>query len=146
MKLIISGGRNRELTFIGLAFLDHLLRTFKITHVYHGGASGIDEMGAMWAEARDLNVVAFPADWDKYGPKAGPMRNQTMAIAATACVLFAGNKGTFSMRSNAQKHKLKIFDKMADHTMTRLISSRSHTYRVVEAYLKQHPGTHLADA
>lgn len=44
----------------------------------HGAARGADTMAAEWAESRDIPVVSFPAQWEKYGRAAGPVRNEEM--------------------------------------------------------------------
>ena len=31
-----------------------------------------------WTKRFQVNTRAFPAQWDKYGPSAGPIRNQRM--------------------------------------------------------------------
>lgn len=49
--------------------------------VIEGGAPGADRIAGKWASrARKRGVawVRFPADWDRYGKKAGPVRNAQM--------------------------------------------------------------------
>lgn len=46
--------------------------------VYHGDCTGADKLCASAASAHGMNVVAYPAEWHKYGPGAGPIRNRAM--------------------------------------------------------------------
>jgi hypothetical protein len=41
---------------------------------------GADRMAAEVGAALNFNVVAHPADWDRHGPAAGPMRNHQMLV------------------------------------------------------------------
>ena len=56
------------------------------------------------------NLLRFPADWDKYGKKAGYIRNKEMARAADACVVFwnGQSKGSKHMIDIAKKHGLQL--------------------------------------
>jgi hypothetical protein len=53
-------------------------------------------------------VKQFPADWNKYGKAAGPIRNAQMAKYADAVILFPGGRGTANMRKLAKEHGLEI--------------------------------------
>lgn len=48
--------------------------------VVHGGCpTGADALAAHWATGHDnVRTEVFPADWDTYGRRAGPIRNQAM--------------------------------------------------------------------
>ena len=52
------------------------------TTVFHGDARGADTIAAEEAASMGFAVRAFPADWKKYGRRAGPIRNGDMADAA----------------------------------------------------------------
>lgn len=43
-----------------------------------GGARGADQLGLDWALDTDTFFVVFPADWDRFGRSAGPIRNRRM--------------------------------------------------------------------
>lgn len=59
---------------------------FNITSVICGKARGVDTMGEQWAIANGIPVEYFPADWERYGKKAGMLRNQEMANEAQALI------------------------------------------------------------
>lgn len=46
--------------------------------VIEGGAAGADSLAGRIARERVLKVEVFPADWQKHGRAAGPIRNQQM--------------------------------------------------------------------
>jgi hypothetical protein len=62
--------------------------------LWHGAARGIDTIAADIATACGWIVRAFPADWDRLGKAAGPIRNQHMVAELAAsgeraiCVAF----------------------------------------------------------
>ena len=66
--------------------------------IISGGAKGADSLGERYAKERGLEVRVFKADWDKYGKRAGILRNTRMAEISNACIAFPSayseNKGT----------------------------------------------------
>jgi hypothetical protein len=78
--------------------------------VISGTAYGADRAGEKWAEQRNIEVIKFPAEWDKYGLSAGPRRNREMAENADALVaIWDGlSRGTESMIHAAKKRKLRM--------------------------------------
>lgn len=44
----------------------------------HGAARGADSIAAEYAREREAEVLAFPADWNRYGKAAGMIRNKQM--------------------------------------------------------------------
>ncbi len=71
----------------------------EIATVISGVARGADTAAILWAEGRGIPVERYPADWEKYGKKAGPIRNQQMADVADALIaLWDGkSRGTRDM-------------------------------------------------
>jgi hypothetical protein len=110
MKLIIAGSRSGRLSETDYARLDALHAERPVTEVVSGFASGIDKCGETWAVRNRIPVKTFPADWEKYGKAAGPIRNRQMAEYADAVALFPGGKGTDSMFAEAQRFDLDIYD------------------------------------
>lgn len=110
MKLIIAGGRDYTMTPADILYLDELHAQHRITEVISGGATGADAGGEQWAIRNRINLIRMPAEWAKYGRRAGPRRNRDMALYADAVVLFPGGAGTRSMYKEAQKAHIQIFD------------------------------------
>lgn len=46
--------------------------------IIHGACRGADELAAQIAVRLGLKVLAFPAEWHRYGRAAGPIRNRRM--------------------------------------------------------------------
>ena len=78
---------------------------FDITEVVCGMARGADTLGRIWAETMELPVAKFPADWEKYGKAAGPIRNKQMADYADAAIVFIwdGSRGSKNMIETMKK-------------------------------------------
>ena len=110
MKIIIAGSRNMVPIKEDWALLDRLLLEMVITEVVSGCAKGADTFGEEWADDQKLPVKKFPADWDKYGRAAGPIRNKQMAKYADGLVAFRfkNSKGTTNMIKQAQERGLKV--------------------------------------
>jgi hypothetical protein len=94
MKLAIIGSRtfnNYELLYDHLE--EHLNTT---TMVVSGAARGADSMGERWAKENDIETLIFPAEWDKYGKRAGYIRNEDIIKNCDFCVAFwdGASKGT----------------------------------------------------
>ncbi len=114
MKVIIAGGR--EINDYDLLLKAVLNAGFDITAVVSGGARGADAMGERFAEEAGLQLFKFPADWDKHGRAAGPIRNQVMGDFADALIaLWDGqSRGTKHMIDYATKKGLKVHVEMTN--------------------------------
>lgn len=118
MKILVCGGRNfnkRNFVFRCLdSFLDH---NPSINCVVHGAATGADSLAGEWARSRNIEERPYPADWKKYGKRAGYLRNEEMLFKEKPDVViaFPGGKGTENMVQIAKEswmwsHKtLKIY-------------------------------------
>lgn len=78
--------------------------------VVSGGAEGADRAGEDWAVAHKINMIRFPADWNRYSKAAGAIRNQLMAWYASHLVAFwdGQSHGTKTMIGMADEDGLKI--------------------------------------
>lgn len=80
--------------------------------IVSGCARGADQLGEKYASERGLAVLKFPANWDKYGKRAGYLRNKNMADVANACIAFLDsnreNIGTKMMIRIAREQKLLV--------------------------------------
>jgi len=107
IKLIIAGGRDYTLTQEDYEKLDAIP---DVEEIISGGAPGADAGGEMWAWNRDIALKIIRAEWHIHGRAAGPIRNKVMAEYADAVALFPGGRGTASMKREAQKADLVIYD------------------------------------
>ena len=108
MRTIIAGGR--DFTNTGMAFicLESLVKAGDI--IISGHASGADMMGELYAQKNKLQCELYPAEWEKYGRAAGPIRNEQMAKVADRLIAFWDGKsrGTKSMINLAKKYGCEI--------------------------------------
>lgn len=108
MRTIIAGCRN----FYDFSVFSKLIKTvpWKITQVVCGCAIGADTLGEHWGKITKIPISYFLADWEKYGRKAGVIRNKQMAENAEALVAFwdDSSPGTRNMIKQASETGLQI--------------------------------------
>jgi|SRR3990167_1532212 len=107
MKVIVAG--SRTVTGKDWVFSAIWHSKFEITEVVSGFqrtyndkgeiVGGADYWGEVWAKQNRIPIMQFPAEWDKYGRSAGPIRNKQMGEYADALVACWDEKssGTRSM-------------------------------------------------
>lgn len=80
----------------------------KEVEIVSGGARSADKLGERYAKEHNLRLKIFPADWDKYGKRAGYIRNEEMAKYANCLIAFwdGQSKGTAHMIDLAPKYDL----------------------------------------
>jgi hypothetical protein len=89
--------------------------------IIHGNANGADKLCGISAEERGFTVIPVPAQWEKYGRAAGPIRNAKMldmlmhgvTPERVLCLAFHPNltksKGTKDMVTRALKVGVTVF-------------------------------------
>lgn len=90
--------------------IDETTRDTDTTDIVCGMARGADTFGKRIGESLGLNVLKYPAEWDRYGKSAGYKRNVQMAEVADICILFPGGKGTEHMKNIATSKGLKVIE------------------------------------
>jgi YspA, cpYpsA-related SLOG family len=74
-RVLVAGSRD----FARMSLVAARLARFEPgTTIIHGDARGIDRAAATIAESLGLAVEAYPADWKRYGRRAGIERNLRM--------------------------------------------------------------------
>jgi hypothetical protein len=111
-RLIIAGSRTIE---VHDRNIEDAIRAgfgpdFEIAIVICGMAQGPDLAGRRWARSRGIQVADVPADWQRYGNRAGPERNARMARQATALLAFwdGVSDGTRDMIQQAYARQLLV--------------------------------------
>jgi hypothetical protein len=109
MRVIIAGGRNFDNFPLLREVCTKEFGNMSI-EIVSGGAPGADHLGELFALEMGYSVTKFPADWKKYGAKAGPIRNREMAEYAQTLIAFWDGKsrGTKNMIDIAQKKNLHV--------------------------------------
>ena len=88
MKVIVAGSRSIYEAYRVEAAIEASpwLKAGRNDELVSGGARGVDYLGERWARERGILVKQFLADWDKYGKRAGFIRNKEMAEYADALI------------------------------------------------------------
>ena len=78
--------------------------------IVSGHAKGADTLGEKYAQERGLNIELHPADWQRHGRAAGPIRNAEMAAEADALIAFwdGQSRGTSNMIKIAKEKGLQV--------------------------------------
>ncbi|WP_019025314.1 MULTISPECIES: DUF4326 domain-containing protein [unclassified Thioalkalivibrio] len=110
IQVIIAGGRSFTDWTRLQSKLTHLLGNHPDATVVSGGARGADSLGERFAVQHGLRLRRLPAEWDRFGKKAGPNRNHAMARLATHLVAFwdGHSRGTHHMIDTADRCGLEI--------------------------------------
>ena len=108
MRTIIAGGRNID--YWPEVAAACAAASWPITKVIHGCAKGVDTLGEWYGEKNNIPVERFPAEWERLGRAAGPIRNEEMAQNADALIAVwdGKSKGTMNMIYLAYAYKLKV--------------------------------------
>ena len=83
--------------------------------VIEGEAKGADSMAADAGEYYQIPVLRFPADWNKYGRAAGPIRNSQMLNEGKPDLVVAfhddisTSKGTRNMVEQSKKQGIQVY-------------------------------------
>lgn len=113
--VIVTGGRDYMYRKKVFMVLDELNGVRRIDILGHGACrrknappneySGADRWAHEWAMSRWTPVIAYPADWEKYGKKAGIIRNWNLSdlVRPKCCVAFPGGTGTEHMVLTCKK-------------------------------------------
>lgn len=102
-SVLVTGGRDYPDPHRVWAALDTMLLLYGDILLFHGGAAGVDTFADTWAKSRQQICFTVYAQWDKYGKKAGPKRNEEMAALALSkksvlhFLAFKGGRGTQNM-------------------------------------------------
>jgi hypothetical protein len=98
VRVIVTGSRDwSDRDAVQAALLDVALEHSSFTLIHGGCPTGADRFADRWARAAEIPVEVFEADWEKYGKRAGPIRNAEMVQAGADLVLafpLPGGKGT----------------------------------------------------
>jgi threonine/homoserine efflux transporter RhtA len=111
-KVIIAG--SRDITSMQCVNDAVAESGFDITTVVSGGAQGVDSLAIWYAVGNSIEYVVYPALWERFGSKAGRLRNTLMAENADALIAVwdGSSPGTKHMISEARRLGLKVHVKV----------------------------------
>ena len=112
MRTIIAG--SRKVTDYQSVCRAILKSGWMPTVVLCGMAKGVDLLGKQWAETHGIPVETYPVseyEWNRYGPRAGILRNIKMAEHAEALIAIwdGTSPGTGHMIDTARRKKFKVY-------------------------------------
>jgi hypothetical protein len=111
MRVLVCGGRDyNDYEKVRWA-LEPFLNP-EVTTIIHGGATGADSLAGRWAEENAIPVEIYFADWNKYGKRAGYIRNVQMLNEGKpdTVIAFPGGKGTEMMINLARSAKVDVIE------------------------------------
>lgn len=106
MNVAVIGSRS----FKDYEKVKQTLSRLKITLIISGGAVGADTLGERYADENNIPKKIFLPDWEKYGKKAGFLRNTDIINEAELIIAFWDNtsKGTKDSIEKAEKQGKKV--------------------------------------
>lgn len=120
LRILVCGGRH----FSDYALLEKTINGViaesgrEDIEIVSGHCIGADRLGELYAEKHNAQVKIFPAKWEKYGKRAGPMRNKQMVdyvsgIENKMVIAFvsANTKGTRNTIALAKKANICVIEK-----------------------------------
>lgn len=117
MKILVCGSR----TFNNYGLLEEILDDYIENEYYgdmdkniiiSGGANGADKLAEEYADYNEITKIIHLAEWDKYGKKAGHLRNQKMIDEKPDLVIAfwdGQSKGTADTIQKAKQNKINTF-------------------------------------
>lgn len=120
MRVLVCGGRFCVPEYVMAWLSENLHSTIRdwfgdgvgVAAVIHGDAKGADKASGRWALEQGIPVYAFPADWQKHGRAAGPIRNLQMLAEGQPdlVVAFPGGRGTGDMVARAMAAGIPVLE------------------------------------
>lgn len=114
MRVLVTGSRDWERRARLNHTLDMFMESEGVSVIIEGEARGADRLAREWAEGKGIPVLPFPADWERYGRSAGPIRNRQMLVDGKPDVVIAfhpdieTSKGTKDMVRQAEKAGVRV--------------------------------------
>lgn len=110
-RMIVAGGRDYSNQNIVNYYIDRVKdvcdsRGLNLVIVC-GMATGADTLGRNYAISNGLEVLEFPANWNRYGKSAGYIRNKEMGNIADSAIVFWDGRSKGSKLMIDIMHELK---------------------------------------
>lgn len=107
LRVLVCGGRHYYDEQRVTSILNALHAAHPEMVVIEGGAMGADWLARRWAIERGVPHETYPADWQRQGRSAGPLRNAQMLREGRpdVVVAFPGGAGTLDMLNQATRER-----------------------------------------
>lgn len=111
-RVLVCGGRDFSNKSLLTFMLDQMHKQTQFSVVIHGAARGADTLAGEWAHANGVPVEPYPAEWNKHGRSAGPIRNLRMLADGRPdlVIAFTGGTGTAHMKKVARAHGVQVVE------------------------------------
>ena len=144
-KVIIAGTRDFADYELLKEKCDAILSSKKMDYnivIVSGTARGADRLGERYARERGYRIDRYPADWDRDGSSAGPIRNALMADNAHALIAFwdGRSRGTMNMIDTAKAKGLMV--RIVNYQRTNV---KQPTIQQLKMYEANHPKLKLPE-
>jgi predicted Rossmann fold nucleotide-binding protein DprA/Smf involved in DNA uptake len=106
MNLGIIGSRSFNDYELLKKEVDDFIKDIKIDHIVSGGAKGADSLGEKYAGEHGIKILIFLPDWQKFGKKAGYIRNIDIIENSDIVIAF------WDGESKGTKHSIDLANKM----------------------------------
>ena len=115
-RIAVIGSRD----FDDYGKLESVLESHLPAVLVSGGAEGADALAERLAQERGLTIDVIPADWQRYGRGAGPIRNKQIVESADLVIAFWDGKsrGTRSALAHADKVGVPVEVHHPDESVT----------------------------
>lgn len=112
MKILVCGGRNFDDYVLLSETLNDLHKSRPFHTIIHGAARGADSLAAQWAKENKVFAQDFPANWNQFGHRAGPIRNKEMLKVGKPDIViaFPGGRGTSHMKNIARQAGVEVIE------------------------------------
>ncbi len=107
-RLIVCGGVDFDDYEFFKIQLNRLIEKYDNIRLVSGHARGADTLAERYAAENGIQIQVFPAEWNKYGKAAGPIRNKAMLeyaqeeIPVVAAFWDGKSRGTGNMLKQAK--------------------------------------------
>ena len=114
MRILVCGSRHYHEQEQLFAILDKEVEEspYDPVIIITGMAKGADTLAWMWAKSRKMICEEYPADWEKHGRSAGPIRNRQMLKEGNPDLVIAflapDSRGTKDMVKAATEAGIQI--------------------------------------
>jgi hypothetical protein len=117
LRLLVCGGRDFDQRAVAYDILNRVHAKRRVVLVIHGAARGADTIARDWATIRGIRQRACPADWERLGRRAGPIRNQQMLDQEhpDGVLAFPGSTGTADMVARARRFGIPVWEPLLTH-------------------------------
>lgn len=111
MRILICGSRN----WMNYNKIFDIVKSLNPSVVIEGEAPGADTIARQVAEKLNVEVLKFPANWQKYKKAAGPIRNAQMLKEGDPDVVIAchndlkNSRGTKDMVKRSLKNDAPVY-------------------------------------